>query len=1099
MATYYWVGGNGTWNSTNTANWSLTSGGSGGAGFPTSADDVIFNSASNATAYTVTCSATAGVTVCRSLTISGPASGNVTIGTSSQRIDCYGSATTASTGVAFATNISIYFLATTTGNTVSLGVSPLNPTFVGTGDWTLGAALSCGSFSHTAGIFNTANYNITTSFNFTCNGSTTRTLNLGSSTITNTTNLIFTATGLTLSSGTSTITSGSASTLANGLTFYNFTINSGATVSCSSSSSTATFNNITANGGGSITGAITCADFTATSPASAGINAIGVTGSITATGTFTTNGSALTQRIFFYGGITGTAATISAATASISNTDFRDITAAGAASPFSASSGCGDCGGNTNISSFPAAKTVYWNLTGIQNWSATAWATSSGGSPSAANFPLAQDTATIDNAGAATTITYNAAFNIGVIDMSGRTNAATFAGSVQVNIYGNFSLGSGITRSYTGTLYFAARSTATLITAGKAMNGPTTIDCPGAGVTLGDAYSNTATTSNYPITLIQGTFNTANYNITSTGSGITTSGTLSKTLTLGSSTISITPTSSSSTVWWNLSASNLTLNAGTSSITVSSTAAIIPTNWGTGLTYYSITTGLTNVSSAPSGTSITCTNYTQNDQKNFNFITTTNYTFSYSVMPSLFPTWTNATFQPTAAGLSYTLAAGTYGNFTLTQANLGYFTVNLSGNVTFTGTITTSGTSGSTRNVIQSNTAGTTRTITAAAASLADVDFYWITGAGAASWSGTRLGDIGNISNITTDAPKTVYWNLSGAQNWNATGWAATSGGTPAANNYPLPQDTAVFDDTGSVTGNITMVSGVYYPTIDMSARTSAMTLVGVTSNFSGGIRQGTGTTISGASTFTFIGDNPAPIQCSGKTFANILTFSKVGGTATQQDAFSSSTSVSVTSGTYNANNYNFTASSFSSVGTNTRAVTMGSGTWTITGSAWSVASIGLTFSGASSTLSFTSASAITFAGGSLTYGTLNIAGGAATTGFTIQGNNTFANITNSRTAAYTLTITASTTQTISGNFISGSAGAVVTVASSSTLAYNLIYSGATYSSSDYVSISRATATPNNYKWFMGANSTNGGNDSGLFFTAPFNPLAGAFAAFFIR
>ena len=54
MATRYWVGGSGTWNSTSTTNWSASSGGAGGASAPTYADDVVFDSLSNATAYTVT-------------------------------------------------------------------------------------------------------------------------------------------------------------------------------------------------------------------------------------------------------------------------------------------------------------------------------------------------------------------------------------------------------------------------------------------------------------------------------------------------------------------------------------------------------------------------------------------------------------------------------------------------------------------------------------------------------------------------------------------------------------------------------------------------------------------------------------------------------------------------------------------------------------------------------------------------------------------------------------------------------------------------------------------------------------------------------------
>lgn len=43
MATYYWVGGSGTWDNVSTANWSASSGGAGGAGPPLAADTVIFD------------------------------------------------------------------------------------------------------------------------------------------------------------------------------------------------------------------------------------------------------------------------------------------------------------------------------------------------------------------------------------------------------------------------------------------------------------------------------------------------------------------------------------------------------------------------------------------------------------------------------------------------------------------------------------------------------------------------------------------------------------------------------------------------------------------------------------------------------------------------------------------------------------------------------------------------------------------------------------------------------------------------------------------------------------------------------------------------
>lgn len=65
MADYYWVGGSGTWDNASTTNWSLTSGGAGGAGFPVTGDNAFFDA--NSGAVTVTLGANV---VCRALACS---------------------------------------------------------------------------------------------------------------------------------------------------------------------------------------------------------------------------------------------------------------------------------------------------------------------------------------------------------------------------------------------------------------------------------------------------------------------------------------------------------------------------------------------------------------------------------------------------------------------------------------------------------------------------------------------------------------------------------------------------------------------------------------------------------------------------------------------------------------------------------------------------------------------------------------------------------------------------------------------------------------------------------------------------------------------
>lgn len=152
MANRYWVGGAGTWDATTTTNWSASSGGAGGASAPTSSDSVIFDTLSNATAYTVTLGTNA---VCLDMTVGKPLAGNVTMSLSATAvINCYGSLTLAATGITWTgtSGSKLFFLATSTGKTitsngVNLGSTYLTLNGVG-GGWSLGSAfLSGGTFA----------------------------------------------------------------------------------------------------------------------------------------------------------------------------------------------------------------------------------------------------------------------------------------------------------------------------------------------------------------------------------------------------------------------------------------------------------------------------------------------------------------------------------------------------------------------------------------------------------------------------------------------------------------------------------------------------------------------------------------------------------------------------------------------------------------------------------------------------------------------------------------------------------------------------------------------------------------------------------------
>lgn len=180
MADRYWVGGSGTWDSTNTTNWSNTSGGAGGFSVPTSADDVYFDAGSNATNYTLTI--TSGQAVCRNLSLAGPASGTLSLANFTGTMDVHGGLLIAATGVTWGINsATVQFLSTSLGNTINTNGVAMQGSFrfdgvggewkllgdytntVVTRVWTLtNGVLDLNGFTVTIGVFSSNNANART-------------------------------------------------------------------------------------------------------------------------------------------------------------------------------------------------------------------------------------------------------------------------------------------------------------------------------------------------------------------------------------------------------------------------------------------------------------------------------------------------------------------------------------------------------------------------------------------------------------------------------------------------------------------------------------------------------------------------------------------------------------------------------------------------------------------------------------------------------------------------------------------------------------------------------------------------------------------------
>jgi hypothetical protein len=77
------------------------------------------------------------------------------------------------------------------------------------------------------------------------------------------------------------------------------------------------------------------------------------------------------------------------------------------------------------------------------------------------NFPLAQDTAIINDAGAATTINLGVAatFSVGTIDFSSRTLPVNFVTGISINIYKDYILSNAVTVSGISTIGFSGQGT----------------------------------------------------------------------------------------------------------------------------------------------------------------------------------------------------------------------------------------------------------------------------------------------------------------------------------------------------------------------------------------------------------------------------------------------------------------------------------------------------------------------------------------------------------------------------------------------------------------------------------------------------------------
>ena len=434
MADRYWVGGTGTWDVSSTANWSATSGGAGGASAPTSADNVIFNSASNTAAATITIGTNA---VCKDWTISQPTAQQTLSLSATSVINVWGSISHTPT--------SLLTISAASGSIINLvgeGTIAIAPnsgfgsvtfrvnTTSGTAKYTLAANLTASSCSINTmrGHLDTNGYSVSC-LNFQGGGiaSATVAISLGASTISviSLFELLRTSV-ITLNKGTSKIllTSANAQINNQGYELHDVAF--------------------TAKGTGTVqivgNGASIYNNLSVDSPSSAGTIAVRIPGNTEIKGTLTfglTN--APDKNIVVYGDVAARRITANAI-APLSNVTFIDIIAMGASAPWSGTR-LGDGGGNTSIV-FDAPMTRYWYSVNqaAAGWKSASWCNSPAETVgSLDNIPLAQDTVVFRDQGlvsGATLITTSASrTDFATLDASARTLPMNFnfQGSIWVS------------------------------------------------------------------------------------------------------------------------------------------------------------------------------------------------------------------------------------------------------------------------------------------------------------------------------------------------------------------------------------------------------------------------------------------------------------------------------------------------------------------------------------------------------------------------------------------------------------------------------------------------------------------------------------------
>jgi hypothetical protein len=596
-----------------------------------------------------------------------------------------------------------------------------------------------------------------------------------------------------------------------------------------------------------------------------------------------------------------------------------------------------------------------WDATDTTNWSDTSGGAGGASAPTLiddvifdANSNTGKDPFTVTVTGTASAPAVCENFSTG--GAGGALDGAltfTMSATAVLECYGSMTLPAtnfAFSAVLGAIITYRATTTGKTLTSNGVSFGNVRVSFNGVGGewTLGSAFTTTANVA-ASFTVAAGTFNTGNFNLSV--SGVTSTGSQTRAINLGSSTVTV----SNTTAVFSMTTDGLTFNAGTSSISCPSAV----TTFSCAVTFYDFTF------TAASGGTITFANGN---------------------------TFNNLTFTNLAVNVTRSIVLSD----DLMQVN---------------GTLTlSSANNGGRRTILLSSALGVQRTLTVAAlaASQTDIDFRNIKIAGAsAPWSGIRFGDAqGNDATTITFTPgATKYWNLAAGGNWNATAWALSSGGAVSTDNFPLAQDNIVIEDAGlNTSATITYNIGYILPTISFATRTNAMAFnITVNPGFYGDLTFSSAITLPGTGLWDFFGQGITQnLTTAGINISGFVRLQGANGTVRLVDnltATSATGGINVNRGTLDLNNNTFTGVSFTSNASNVRSIAFGTtGKIVLTGNDRTIFTLTNTTG-----FSYTGTSNV-----ECTY-----AGGTGTRTFSTSGINTEAQALNIKISAGTDTIAA--------------------------------------------------------------------------------------------